>query len=204
MAPSLAPLKSRTMGTATARLVVPSPCQRFALDITLPKSYLFAEPLWQEDRDAAVAAEREEKRQLELKRQQEEQQEQEQELLQLQVLSSAKQIADIWLSYNCQAAIDALQAKLDKKTRDADNGARAFSLQVSTQLCYLILCTAVRAALRQQEHRLLEEGLRIQQLVEEFKFKQKTIGSTFEIIVALLLLIFRQGSSRTKTPPCGS
>ncbi len=62
----------------------------------------------------------------------------------------------------------------------------------------------MRAALRQQEHRLLEEGLRIQQLVEEFKFKQKTIGSTFEIIVALVLLIFRQGSSRTKTPLCGS
>ena len=34
----------------------------------------------------------------------------------------------------------------------------------------------MRAALRQQEHRLQEEGLRIQQLVEEFKFKQKTIG----------------------------
>jgi hypothetical protein len=40
---------------------------------------------------------------------------------------------------------------------------------------------AVRAALRQQEHRLQEEGLRIQQLVEEFKFKQKTIGAPFEI-----------------------
>jgi hypothetical protein len=39
----------------------------------------------------------------------------------------------------------------------------------------MTLC-AVRAALRQQEHRLQEEGLRIQQLVEEFKFKQKTIG----------------------------
>jgi hypothetical protein len=37
----------------------------------------------------------------------------------------------------------------------------------------------VRAALRQQEHRLQEEGLRIQQLVEEFKFKQKTIGAPF-------------------------
>ena len=35
---------------------------------------------------------------------------------------------------------------------------------------------AVRAALRQQEHKLQEEGLRITQLVEEFKFKQKTIG----------------------------
>ncbi len=34
----------------------------------------------------------------------------------------------------------------------------------------------MRAALRQQEHKLQEEGLRIQQLVEEFKFKQKTIG----------------------------
>ena len=135
MAPSLALLKSRTMGITTARLVVPNPCQRFVLHTTQPKSALFAEALWQEDRDAAAAAEREEKRQLELKRQQEEQQEQEQELLQLQVLSSVR-IADMWLSYNCQAAIDALQAKLDKKTRDADNGARAFSLQGSIQFLF--------------------------------------------------------------------
>jgi hypothetical protein len=42
------------------------------------------------------------------------------------------------------------------------------------------MCNAVRAALRQQEHRLLEEGLHIQQLVEEFKFKQKTIGNASE------------------------
>ncbi len=41
----------------------------------------------------------------------------------------------------------------------------------------------MRAALRQQEYRLQEEGLRIQQLVEEFKFKQKTIGAPFEIQV---------------------
>ena len=41
----------------------------------------------------------------------------------------------------------------------------------------VIVFNPVRAALRQQEHRLHEEGLRIQQLVEEFKFKQKTIGT---------------------------
>ena len=50
----------------------------------------------------------------------------------------------------------------------------------------------MRAALRQMEHRLLEEGLRIQQLVEEFKFKQKTIGRTFKIIVAVLCLSFNR------------
>jgi hypothetical protein len=52
--------------------------------------------------------------------------------------------------------------------------------QVSSTLID-IFSRAVRAALRQQEHRLQEEGLRIQQLVEEFKFKQKTIGAPFEI-----------------------
>jgi len=90
-----------------------------------------------EDRDAAAAAEREEKKRADLLRQQEDEAAREAELAAL------------------VAAIDALQGRLDKRTRDADN---------------------VRAALRQQEHKLQEEGLRIQQLVEEFKFKQKTIG----------------------------
>ena len=70
-----------------------------------------------EDRDAAAAAEREEKKRLDLLRQQEEDAVREAELSQL------------------QAAIDALQAKLDKKTRDADNGGCSrFSCSATTRL----------------------------------------------------------------------
>jgi hypothetical protein len=80
----------------------------------------------QEDRDAAAAAEREEKRRLELQRQQEEDQAQEQELQQLQVRDHPHPyIAGAGVLTAPQAAIDALQAKLDKKTRDADNGAQS-------------------------------------------------------------------------------
>jgi hypothetical protein len=102
--------------------------------VLLSKWSAFAQPTKQEDRDAAAAAEREEKRRLELQRQQDEQQAQEQELQQLQVTFSTP-CAAFEFSDECQATIDALQAKLDKKTRDADNSACTLP-KVLARLCY--------------------------------------------------------------------
>ncbi len=56
----------------------------------------------------------------------------------------------------------------------------------------------MRAALRQQEHRLLEEGLHIQQLVEEFKFKQKTIGNASKKRYRCFSVIFLTGLLKDK------
>jgi hypothetical protein len=69
-----------------------------------------------------------------LQRQQEEQHAQEQELLQLQVLLYMP-IRNPNFSHNCQAAIDALQARLDKKTRDADNGTRLLASCFEVNVC---------------------------------------------------------------------
>ena len=109
------------------------------------------------------------------------------------------------LPHTCQAIIDALQAKLDKKARDADNSACS-SAQIRAAPCVFSwwLCVAVRASLRQLEHRLQEEGLRIQQLVDEFKFKQKTIGVPRRHFNHFYVTPWLQASSRTRTPPCAN
>jgi hypothetical protein len=136
---------------------------------------VIAEPALQEDRDAAAAAEREEKRRLELQRQQDEQQAQEQELQQLQVFFSTQ---------HTQPLRSLTRSRLPS-TRYKRNLRRRLAMPITVRapllkLCFfaLIFCE-VRASLRQLEHRLQEEALRIQQLVEEFKLKQKTIGAQF-------------------------
>ena len=122
MVPLPEPPKSLTMEMAAAQRAAPNQCRRYRSDLAHRPSFDAVADGAQEDRDAAAAAEREEKRRLELQRQQDEQQAQEQELQQLQVAPSMSPVASE-LPHTCQAIIDALQAKLDRKARDADTSA---------------------------------------------------------------------------------